>query len=744
MMIDVERHESFGVLTAKAAIYAVAVVLYLLPLATIPAMITAVLALSLAIGLAEIAERRGLRIWAGIAFALLAALLGLALSRAILHSGFGWSAKGAIQLADSAYFGLLALGGIFGLRLLANRARVFSALEVAFVIGAAAYTFHRHRNQMIHRPRWLTDWAWSQGIDPQLLLTGVGVVAVVLAMMMLLRYQRPLKLAVSLLFLLLVGATAWWFQKDLRLDTDVDTGGLALTSDEQDKGKPEPGKGKPDDGKSKPEDGKGGKGGEGKPDKDGKGGGAGSSSNPLADPPPPPKVIVPVAVAVFRDDHEPRGNIFYFRQQTLSRYNGHHLAAVTDDTFDRDVITDFPHESTQQPGEATQGEPFHVRVPTSMYLLSDHPQPLALTSSIELQPEDNPNPRHFVAAYKAISLALTTNLRRLVGRRSVPADWSDEKREHYTTVPDDPRYESLADEIARETDPRFLNDDLMTAVTIKGWLEKEGFYTRKEKHQDDVDPAASFLFGTRRGYCVHFAHAAVYLFRSQGIAARVALGYAVDTSLRSGGGSVLILSDRAHAWPEIHIDGVGWMTFDIYPERSDEPEPQLVDHNLERVLGELARRDPRGGKAADPEEGAFDLTLADIGRALGLTLGGLLLLAFFIKIIRRLSGRVGAGRRAHVRAFRAALDHLADLGLIRAFGESRERYAARLQSMAPSLVPLTTAHLRLALGRVDNADVEGAGGRALGRQVRDEVGRHTPLHKRILAILNPIGWLFTR
>ena len=136
---------------------------------------------------------------------------------------------------------------------------------------------------------------------------------------------------------------------------------------------------------------------------------------------------------------------------------------------------------------------------------------------------------------------------------------------------------------------------------------------------------------------------------------------------------MLILSDRAHAWPEIHIDGVGWMTFDIYPERSDEPEPQLVDHNLERVLGELARRDPTGGKAADPDEGAFDLTLADIGRALGLTLGGLLLLAFFIKIIRRLSGRVGAGRRAHVRAFRAALDHLADLGLIRAFGESRER-----------------------------------------------------------------------
>ena len=91
-------------------------------------------------------------------------------------------------------------------------------------------------------------------------------------------------------------------------------------------------------------------------------------------------------------------------------------------------------------------------------------------------------------------------------------------------TPDDPRYRALADIIVRDVDPRFFHDDLARAYAIKRYLEKSGFYTLRSKHSSSKDPTASFLFGSLRGYCVHFAHAAVYLIRTQGIAARVALG----------------------------------------------------------------------------------------------------------------------------------------------------------------------------------------------------------------------------
>ena len=60
----------------------------------------------------------------------------------------------------------------------------------------------------------------------------------------------------------------------------------------------------------------------------------------------------------------------------------------------------------------------------------------------------------------------------------------------------------------REVDPRYVSDTFVKALAIKRYLEEKGFYTRKERHDRAEDPAASFLFGNLKGYCVHFAHAA--------------------------------------------------------------------------------------------------------------------------------------------------------------------------------------------------------------------------------------------
>ncbi|MEZ4465590.1 MAG: transglutaminase-like domain-containing protein [bacterium] len=323
---------------------------------------------------------------------------------------------------------------------------------------------------------------------------------------------------------------------------------------------------------------------------------------------------------------------------------------------------------------------------------------------------------------------------RLLGRDSVPKAWTPEERAHYLALPDDPRYPALAEELLRDIDPRFMSDDLMKALVIKRHLETHGFYTRKKTYNDVEDPTAAFLFGDLHGYCVHFAHSAALLFRSVGIASRVAIGYAVDTRLQGGGSTVLVMADRAHAWPEIYLDGVGWITFDIYPEQSDEVPQVVVSRSLESMLGELAREDKTAGRAADPATTAWEIPWGAIGLGLLFALAGLLAIAFGGKWSRQV-----LARQSPRFAFAATLDAFADLGERRRLGESRERFAQRLAPLAPSLVPLTRSHLRSVLGRGPDQDIH-----ALRRQVQAELRAALPWWRRLLAHLNPVGWLLTR
>jgi len=121
-------------------------------------------------------------------------------------------------------------------------------------------------------------------------------------------------------------------------------------------------------------------------------------------------------------------------------------------------------------------------------------------------------------------------------------------------------------------------DDMTRALAIKRVLEKEGFYTAKEKKLVGERPdRQSSSSGDLRGLLRALRHAAVMLLRSQGIPARVALGYGVQTSRRGAGSSVLNLRPRGARLAGALSRRLGWVTFDIYPERSDEPPPPQFD-----------------------------------------------------------------------------------------------------------------------------------------------------------------------
>lgn len=71
-----------------------------------------------------------------------------------------------------------------------------------------------------------------------------------------------------------------------------------------------------------------------------------------------------------------------------------------------------------------------------------------------------------------------------------------------------------------------------------------------------------FLREGRRGYCVHFASAAVLLLRAEGIPARYVTGYSVSGAADQWNA---VTEDQAHAWVEYYQRGVGWEVLDPTP-----------------------------------------------------------------------------------------------------------------------------------------------------------------------------------
>ncbi len=93
------------------------------------------------------------------------------------------------------------------------------------------------------------------------------------------------------------------------------------------------------------------------------------------------------------------------------------------------------------------------------------------------------------------------------------------------------------------------------------------------------DPVDDFLFGTRRGFCEHYAAAFVVLMRSAGIPARVVTGYQ-GGEYNPVGDYWLVRQADAHAWAEVWLPDDGWLRVD--PTAAVAPE--RIEHALDLDL----------------------------------------------------------------------------------------------------------------------------------------------------------------
>ncbi len=193
----------------------------------------------------------------------------------------------------------------------------------------------------------------------------------------------------------------------------------------------------------------------------------------------------------------------------------------------------------------------------------------------------------------------------------------------------------------------FTGTEEEIAAQITAYFDENYSYTmRPGFYIGNPDYISHFLLESKRGYCVHFASAAVMLLRQMGVPARYVEGYAfsyqnvVDSgTLVEGaayedyydgyapmGETALIELDipdaYAHAWVEIYVEGKGWLVVDPTPAQTAEDDTTSFWEAFMNGNGE------RGPEMAQNDLGEY-LESALGGISYGLLTAAVLLLAGF-------------------------------------------------------------------------------------------------------------------
>ena len=250
-------------------------------------------------------------------------------------------------------------------------------------------------------------------------------------------------------------------------------------------------------------------------------------------------------------------------------------------------------------------------------------------------------------------------------------------------------------------------------------FRREAFEYTLEPPPLGAEPVDEFLFGTRQGFCEHYASAFAVLMRAAGIPARVVAGYQ-GGELNAYGGYVLVRQSSAHAWNEVWLAGSGWVRVDptaaVAPERIRRGSlpPELATGVGERLFGDVAwlgraRAMWDAARTAwtdaivnfDPDRQQRLLERIGLGQrswqglaialAVGFTLAALALAAWLAFELRpRVRDPLAAG-------WNAVCERLGAAGLPRAPAEGPLDYARRigvaLPALAPSMAALGTAYV---------------------------------------------------
>jgi hypothetical protein len=440
----------------------------------------------------------------------------------------------------------------------------------------------------------------------------------------------------------------------------------------------------------------------------------------------------PAALVRLEGDYSnnPFSPMMYMRESALSSFNGKEMV-FAGRAYDSDLPVTGSRDTFSRQEDAELGQ--RTPLVQSVYLLAEHDHAFAVDYPVSIVQLKNPRPNRFKATYRAYSVAPAYSVSQLSSTPVGDPRWTPDVREHYLALHPDRRYSDLAREVTKDA-----SQPIEKMLALTNYLSRTAIYTLTPNHtvKPDEDPVAPFLFGDHRGYCVHFAHALVYMARSLDIPARIGTGYLTDLSQAKDGHILLRMSDR-HAWAEVFIAGIGWVPFDVQPDQVESHAETQVDSKLlEELMGVLepgeeilptdTSKDEPGMQ--DPEP----LWTPSRHHVVG-TLLPLLTLCVIFKILLREGWRIAPSPQLKLRwGYISLASFLHDAGLSREYGETRSEFANRsprglLRDISELLV--TSAYSKTSRPSSD---------RVLLAIMRARAHRKAmPLSKRVIALLNP-------
>ncbi len=696
-------------------------------------------------------------------FAIFLILFAFAVESFVLNSNIfsqSLGITGSLKFSEMLFLSLSVFGFLFLIRSLSLFHLSFNLLEAVLAISFFIWKLAPHRDFALHRPRYISDLSWDMGMNPVIILLLIGSVLLMGAATLMIKSKRFWRANAQFLLIIMVALSVFFYFKDKNINFMPRDNPFGLNASDNDKNRgSKGGQGQNNQGGNQGDKNgnqqQGGKEGGNQQSQGGQnnqnqqGGGSKNDPNemPFKNDYSQPNNL-PVALIQFDADYNSPIGSYYFRQTAFSQFNGHRLVQ---NVLDSDLFIALPSEGFVKIQQAYQNYPnYYFKLDTKVFFLVDPTKPYGLANPVQMQRIQNPNPTFFSGAYQVQSWAPNENFDELMKNNLSVPNWPDYKIKAYLELPNDPRYQQLSNEIVKSLKPAYQDLPLAKMMAIVYYLGKNGKYSLSSDHADAKDPTASFLFGNKTGYCVHFAHAAVYLARSLGIPARVGAGYAVPTKRREKGENLAIMDQDAHAWPEIYLEPYGWLIIDVPIQNYLDPPMQEPSSSLQNTLGQIAKtgKNQTAEEKQEQEEKKKQFEekinqvkqwLIAIGKVLAVLMGILLLSLYFYKMWRLWAWSLGNANKLSKRAYRSVLDRLHYLGIRRNYGESREDFANRIQSTVPSFTLLTNNLLDVELGKHPACDLNQMNN--FVTNCKKEIKNHRVLWKMILVIVNPLAWL---
>lgn len=195
-----------------------------------------------------------------------------------------------------------------------------------------------------------------------------------------------------------------------------------------------------------------------------------------------------------------------------------------------------------------------------------------------------------------------------------------------------------------------------------------------------------FLIENPEGYCSHFATAFVLLARAEGFPARYVQGFCVPME---NTGETQVYAGMAHAWPEVYVEGKGWIPFEPTPGyginryAAEEEKADDADSFVKMQEPAAKEHETESGEISDEQREEENKKREELRREI-LFLLKCVLLIFATGILVFVIDRLGAkyrekGRSLEEKYRRAVLRNLQILSMLGYEREQSETYQELLE-----------------------------------------------------------------